>query len=157
MRYFLLLIPFLVVAGCSSSDQDIQLTPDFAEYSVAAALIWNDAWAAGDAETIANQYTVDGMLLPPAGEPIVGRAAILEYWTPAIAALPGGGITSVESGSNGDLAFERGTYTLETADGEAVDHGKFVVVWKLVDGSWKMHRDIWNSSVPAEAEAPAAE
>lgn len=22
---------------------------------------------------------------------------------------------------------------------------KFVVVWKMVDGQWRLHRDIWNS------------
>jgi len=32
------------------------------------------------------------------------------------------------------------------SDGETLDRGKFLVVWKSVDGSWKLHRDIWNSS-----------
>ncbi|MCG6957208.1 MAG: hypothetical protein LJF04_14560 [Gemmatimonadetes bacterium] len=26
--------------------------------------------------------------------------------------------------------------------------GKCVVIWKNEDGAWKLHRDIWTSSVP---------
>ena len=39
------------------------------------------------------------------------------------------------------------------------DEGKYVVVWKKQeDGSWKLHRDIWNSNLmPAEEEEPEAE
>jgi hypothetical protein len=28
-----------------------------------------------------------------------------------------------------------------------IDEGKYVVVWKRVGGQWKLHRDIWTSSV----------
>ncbi|MFC2085580.1 YybH family protein [Bacteroidota bacterium] len=147
MRYTIFLLTVLFLAGCAADEQDIVLTPDFSEYSKAAALTWNDAWADGDAAKIANQYTEDAMLLSPGGEAITGRDAIREFWTGAFAAIPNSSITSLEAGSNGDLAFERGTYSSTGPDGEQLDHGKYVVVWTLVDGEWKMFRDIWNSSV----------
>ena len=29
-----------------------------------------------------------------------------------------------------------------------MDSGKFIVIWKQEGGQWKLHRDIWNSSMP---------
>lgn len=157
IRNLILLISIVLVAGCSADEQDIILTPDFAEYVKAAALTWNDAWASGDADIIADQYAENAMLLPPGSEPISGRAAIRDLWEGAIAMTPGFGITSVESGSNGDLAYERGTYLAEGPDGEHLDHGKYLVVWTLVDGEWKMLHDMWNSSMQVSTEAPSEE
>jgi len=30
-----------------------------------------------------------------------------------------------------------------------VTDGKYVVIWKRDGGQWKIHRDIWNTSMPA--------
>jgi ketosteroid isomerase-like protein len=30
-----------------------------------------------------------------------------------------------------------------------VDQGKYIVIWKQDGGQWKLHRDIFNSSLPA--------
>jgi hypothetical protein len=30
-----------------------------------------------------------------------------------------------------------------------LDQGKYIVIWKREKGQWKLHRDIFNSSVPA--------
>nr|NIO33253.1 DUF4440 domain-containing protein [Gemmatimonadota bacterium] len=36
-------------------------------------------------------------------------------------------------------------------EGGAVEQGKYLVVWKRgEDGNWKLHADIWNTSMPAE-------
>ncbi len=49
----------------------------------------------------------------------------------------------------GDGAAEVGEYSL-FAGANMVDTGKYLVVWRRDDGSWKLHRDIWNanSSLP---------
>ena len=47
--------------------------------------------------------------------------------------------------ASGETAVEVGRYRLTAGDAEA-DHGKYIVVWKNVDGRWKLHRDIWNTS-----------
>ncbi len=44
----------------------------------------------------------------------------------------------------GDLAYETGTVRLVAKDG-AASSARYVVVWKRSGGSWKLHRDIWNS------------
>jgi len=47
----------------------------------------------------------------------------------------------------------RGTYfanfTIPGLDAPMEDQGKTLQVWKKqVDGSWKIHRDIWSSNIP---------
>ncbi len=43
----------------------------------------------------------------------------------------------------GDTGYEVGEATLTVSSGTAVV--KFVVVWKKLDGQWRLHRDIWNT------------
>jgi ketosteroid isomerase-like protein len=48
----------------------------------------------------------------------------------------------------GDTATEISTFTLQGEGGLVLDKGKYMVIWKLEEGQWKMHRDIFNSSLP---------
>ncbi len=45
------------------------------------------------------------------------------------------------------MAVEIGTYANTGPGGEHVDHGKYLAVWMKIDGSWKLVRDIFNSSM----------
>ena len=110
----------------------------------------HETLALRDAAAIANLNTSDGMVLPPRQESVRGREAIQKFWE---ASLAGGGnaemtIATVEVDGRGDTAYEVGTYIFRKEDGTVLDHGKFIVIWKLVDGEWKLHRDIFNSSAP---------
>jgi ketosteroid isomerase-like protein len=55
----------------------------------------------------------------------------------------------VETEKHGDTAIEIGLYELSSG-GQTLDKGKYVAIWKKVEGEWKMHRDIWNSNLPLE-------
>lgn len=61
------------------------------------------------------------------------------------------GPTFIEASSSGDLAYEIGTYQLSFEKGgqRVDDRGKYVVVWKRIDGAWKAAADILNSDLPA--------
>jgi ketosteroid isomerase-like protein len=53
----------------------------------------------------------------------------------------------------GDWAIEHGNYdwamTPAAGGAEVREQGRFVAVYhRLPDGSWKLNRDIWNSSLP---------
>ena len=61
-------------------------------------------------------------------------------------------LTTLEAEAQGDTAYEVGTYTLPGEGGKMLDVGKYVVVWKRVGGQWKLHRDIWTTSVPAPGQ-----
>ncbi len=114
------------------------------------------AMVAGDVATVASQYTDDAILLPPGGPRVEGAAAIQETFaswieeggTPASMTLTSDDVTVTAAG---DYAHAVGTWTMSgpAPDGsEWSDNGKFVAVWKNVDGDWKMAADIWNSDNP---------
>ena len=62
-------------------------------------------------------------------------------------AAPNGAVTTVEAMNDGALGFEVGAYVNESADKTHLDHGKYVVIWKFVDGRWQMFRDTWATSM----------
>jgi ketosteroid isomerase-like protein len=37
---------------------------------------------------------------------------------------------------------------MKVEGGKVVDRGKYIVIWKREQGQWKLHRDIWNTSMP---------
>ena len=116
---------------------------------------FGEAVRLGDAAALASLYTEDAKLLPPNSEMIEGREGIKAFW--------GGGLqmgikdailTTVEVFGMGDLVCEIGNYdlTIQPEGMDAIkDNGKFLVVWKkAMDGTWKLHVDIWNTSMPVQ-------
>lgn len=106
--------------------------------------------ATRDAGLLARCYHTQARLLPPNAGPVLGLDAIEQFWRGALDM----GVESLQLESQdveeyGDMALELGTYRL-AAPG-ATDTGKYLVVWKLENGAWKMSRDMWNSSLPAAA------
>jgi ketosteroid isomerase-like protein len=59
-------------------------------------------------------------------------------------------LETVEFEEMGDTAWEVGKFSLKAKDGRLLDHGQYIVIWKREHGAWKWHRDIWNSSRPAQ-------
>lgn len=107
------------------------------------------AFNAGDGATVASLYTQDASLLPPDSAPVVGRAAIKDFWQGAIdAGMKLAKLQPTEVESRGDTAYEVGEFTLvvPTEDGTADVHGKYIVVWKRDGHTWQLHRDIWNTT-----------
>lgn len=108
------------------------------------------AFAAQDAAAIANLYTADAQLLPPNSDFINGREAIQTFWQGAMDAGVAGATLTVEEAMGTDgLAVEVGRYELLAADGSTIDEGKYIVWWQRTPAGWRLHRDIWNSSLPA--------
>jgi uncharacterized protein (TIGR02246 family) len=108
-----------------------------------------DTFAGRDAAGIAALYTADGQLMPAASDFVKGAAAIEQFWTGAMGmGIRSAELETAELEAHGDTAIEVGRYTLAGDGGEVMDRGKYLVVWKNHDGAWKLHRDIWTSSIP---------
>lgn len=117
----------------------------------AAAVTFEEAFNSGDAAAVAALYTEDPALLPPDMARIDGREAIQSFWQGAMdSGLKDLKLETVEVEENGDLAHEVGNLTLTAPgpDGAPTDvSGKYIVVWKKgPDGTWRLHRDIWNTN-----------
>lgn len=116
----------------------------------AANRTFMDNFARQDAAAMAELYTADGQLLPTNSDFVTGSAAIQEFWGGAMGmGIRTVNLETVELDAHGDTALEVGRYTLGGEGGQPIDNGKYMVVWKNDGGTWKLHRDIWTSSLPA--------
>ncbi len=109
----------------------------------------------GDAAAGAAAYTDDAILMPPNHSPLEGKQAIEKYLAEIGSQLKASNfqLSILEVDVQGDTTIVRGTYsssfTVPGMDAPMEDRGKTLNVWKRrVDGSWKLHRDIWNSNMP---------
>jgi uncharacterized protein (TIGR02246 family) len=107
------------------------------------------AYAKGDPKAVAEMYTEKARLLPPNAQVVEGKKAIEAYWKGTMAAgIKTIELKTVEVDSFGDTIIEQGTATLYGNNKGVIDKGKYLVMWKRIDGKWKLHRDCWNSSEP---------
>jgi ketosteroid isomerase-like protein len=109
---------------------------------------WADAFNRGDAATIAGMMSADAQIMPPNGGIIEGREAIQAFWQGFIDTGVKGSLTSIEITVEGSMGYKVGTFRILDAEGGELDHGKFLEIWRYMDGAWQFHRDMWNSSVP---------
>jgi uncharacterized protein (TIGR02246 family) len=156
MRYLLLgsrvslaVVALLPTSGCHrQSERD--------DAAAAVEGIWKEYAAslnAGDINRWMALWTDDGVQLPPDEPPVVGKnkirarnEAVLQKFNFDI------GITNQEAHTAGDWGFSRGVYraTLTPKQGGApisIDGKYLTILARQGDGSWKIHRDIFNSNV----------
>jgi uncharacterized protein (TIGR02246 family) len=99
----------------------------------------------GDAEGMGDMYTDDAILLPSGAERADGRKAIQAFWAKSL----GAGVEDVQLKTETleplgkDLVYEIGSYKTTPKGAEPVT-GYYLVLWKRVEGEWKLHVDIFN-------------
>ncbi len=107
------------------------------------------AFSQADAAGLAALYTEDAKVLPPGSSMMTGKEAIQSFLQSAMdMGIKEAKLETIEVESQGNLAYEIGRFAFsgEQQDGESIlMTGKYVVVWKNQDGSWKLHVDIWNT------------
>jgi uncharacterized protein (TIGR02246 family) len=131
-----------------------------------AVLTAERGWAASarqrDLERSVSFMADDAVMFPPAGAPIVGKAAIRKYMASGFA-TPGFSVTwdpqSVVVADSGDFAYtqSRSVYTVPGPDGATQTvHAKGVAIWrKSADGKWRCVVDIWNEAPPPSQGLPS--
>ena len=112
------------------------------------------AYAAGDADAVAAIFSENCWQMPPNAPPLVGRAAVRNFWAEATRwGRWDFDIQAREVLVSGDMAVERGAYTLRLAAGPEAppnfeakeDSGNYLVVWRReADGEW---RAFWDAAV----------
>ncbi|HJR54414.1 MAG TPA: SgcJ/EcaC family oxidoreductase [Gemmatimonadota bacterium] len=177
-RFLPLVLGLGVMAACQTEPAEETGTTEETAATDAAAVRteieglsdrFEQALLAEDAATIGGLYAEDAVALPPGAPRAEGRAAIealFASWFEEIPAPEGFTLTTddLQVAGSGDIAYEVGTYTSRgtSPEGESYDEtGKYLVVWKNMDGEWKIVRDIWNGDAPMhmgaeEGTAPKA-
>jgi ketosteroid isomerase-like protein len=115
---------------------------------VALAAVWEKEYNAGNLAAVVALYANDGCRMPPNQEAVHGSDAILAQ----LKAGKDRGLANVKiavtnSESSGDLRYGMGTYVITGADGAHMDHGKWMLVSKKTNGTWKTQCDIFNSDM----------
>ncbi len=111
------------------------------------------AFNQGNASGVAGCYTAAAQLLPANVGPINGRENIQGFWQAVMdMGIKAARLETVELDVLGETTIEVGRYTLFGGKEQVLDSGKYLVVWKIEEGQWKLHRDIWTTSLPAAGE-----
>lgn len=104
------------------------------------------AYNRGDLAAMNKIYTRDAAQLPPREHRLDGPDNVMAHWKVEIDAKePLDPLKTLEVESDGNLAFETGEFGTGP-DGRA--SAKYMTIWKKVDGTWRIHREIWNGNNP---------
>jgi len=143
-----LMIALLLVLNCQPAQED---STKIREAIVAANGNFMEAFNKGDAAGLAALYTAEGQLLPGNSDFVTGTQAIQEFWQGAMnMGIKSAKLETMEVEGMGKTAYEVGKYQLFAEGDQMLDQGKYIVIWKQVEGEWKLHRDIWTTSMPAQ-------
>jgi ketosteroid isomerase-like protein len=121
-------------------------TPAMTEVTEAVRIFMNYV-NQGDLTNMLAMYTSEASILPPNGNSLYGEAAFRPFWQHMLENV---GFTNVQ-------------YTIEKLEQLAEDtiaemtrfqvdiagqptQGKYVVIWKKIQGQWKLHIDIFNAA-----------
>ena len=134
----------------ASLEADLAAIEDFNRRYVQAI---ND----GDIATLAALTTDDHLMIMPNRPPLAGKAALVESMTRAFERTEIDETwTPVETVVDGDLAYQRGTYTVAArekgSDAEMrATSGSFLRIYRRQpNGEWRMTRDTFNTYPPQE-------
>jgi uncharacterized protein (TIGR02246 family) len=139
----------MVFSRSSSYNRDVITKTELIEEAIQQVnRKFEEAFFSGNAKAVAAFYTDDAQLLPTGSEPISGSDAIAQFWAQIMKlGIKKAKLETVEIDPQGATVIEMGRYTLFAAGDQLLDRGKYIVIWKLVKGEWKFHRDIWNTSI----------
>jgi ketosteroid isomerase-like protein len=105
-------------------------------------------FALNNSSDIAACYTEDAQMLTAGISPVRGRAAIESVFK--FTNAPGHTLEfqTEDLDVQGATAIEIGAYVRRDRHRASVDRGRYMVVWKRVDGEWKIHRDMFTRARP---------
>lgn len=101
----------------------------------------------GDAGAVASLYTEDARVFAPMREEVRGREQIELSWDTAFAL----GVRDIELHIDElrefeGMAWQIGRFSMLAAEAEPLVSGRYISLWKKVDGRWRIHRDLANLS-----------
>jgi ketosteroid isomerase-like protein len=118
---------------------------------------YEDAVNQQDTEAYSQLWTEDGKFLGPNSPIIEGREAIVENegFSPENVGTFELSLEATEAISFGDMLHGMGTFKIVGAEGEVFEDGKFMALYKQVDGGLQLYRLAPSSNLPLP-EAPAS-
>ena len=136
MRWTVLVIVLLTVAPAFAQRAEVE----------AANAKWIATFDKGDFDGLGRLYTDDAVAVPPGSPMVKGRAAIVEMMKTMAGQAGTPTLTTLDTKRLGPSTIrEIGTFSAMTKEASPKPvTGKYLVLWELVDGEWKLALDIWN-------------
>jgi len=127
----------------------------------AANAQWARLTSTGHADSIAEFYTENALVMPPNMASTRGKAAIRAFFATLNEVKPTLSLRSDSVWANGSAAVEQGRWWWKWAGAPppgmpGADSGKYIVRWVNENGRWLMAQDIWNSDVALPTPAAPA-
>jgi len=153
-----LLFCFSLFTGCDNPDNSKSISDkESNSFSIETAKKeideanreFSNLFKSSDSVGLANMFTVDGKSMEPNEPAFTGRSQIQTHYS-NVMKMGANKLGLVTTGLWGDekMLVEEGEYTFIGEDGEELDRGKYIVLWKMEDGKWKLFRDCYNSDLP---------
>jgi ketosteroid isomerase-like protein len=146
----------LIMIACNHPSPDhgtnkIQAVMDSAEAAKTVAVeqqVFMDAFKKGDSIAVADVYTADAKVMNAGMPAAEGKENIIHFFGRVFKGGPLM-ITTKTLGvwTDTSMIVEEGKWIMGTKDGEAYDHGKYLILWKKEGGKWKKFRDCHNSDI----------
>ncbi len=134
------LVGLLILAGCASG---AKVASTDSRSLQAAARAWERALADRDAERVASFYGDDVVAFYPHPRPTIGweanRAAWIRVFQSPTKTHPVR-IDEVVTSPSGDLGYTVGTWWSTDPAALQDSGGRFLAVWRRIDGEWKITR-----------------
>ncbi len=153
-----------LLIGCSAPTSENTAGPTFSTTAVKAVLDsmnkdYDDRFRDSTTAYFAARYTDDACAFPPNMPRVCGVDAITKfYWYDGNSQTTTLDIKGEEVSGTESEVTEVGTYRVIDDEGTVLDEGKFIAIYRHEGGTWKVHREIWNSdreTQPADKD-PAA-
>jgi len=110
--------------------------------------LFMDLFKKRDSTGVAGLYTADAKVMN-AGQPAAeGRDNIIRFFGSIFKTRPL--IITVKTISvwnSKNMIVEEGKWIMADKDGKAYDHGKYLILWKMENSTWKKFRDCHNSDI----------
>jgi len=128
---------------------------------------WARLTSEGHADSLAEFYAENAVMMPPNMPATRGKTAIRAFFATLNAVKPTLSLRADSVWASGSAAVEQGRWWWKWAGAPppgmpAADSGKYLVRWVNENGRWLLAQDIWNSDValpmpaaPAPKPAPA--
>ncbi|MBL0745640.1 YybH family protein [Chryseolinea lacunae] len=149
MKRIIVSLLLLAVTSASFSQSKQNDLLEEAKKAIAASnAIYSDLALKNDG-SILTRYAEDACILQPNGPVLCGKEGILKFFKEA-PPVHGKFTTLHVYGDGKEFVTEEGLYEITDLNGNKLDDGKILVLWKKTKDGWKMYRDMFSSSHPAK-------
>lgn len=101
-------------------------------------------------DRILELYTENSVFMPPNAPLLRGREPLKGFYTDLVSRVSDLKMEPADVAGHGPIAYQSGSYTMNV--GTARDRGKYLMVFRNMNGKWKMEYTSWSSDLPKTAE-----